>query len=68
MGLPTGDMFWILRRGGSGLTSNGAANVATLFITEVLITGVVWGGYSAGLTLWDWKNGEAEDKKSKDSK
>lgn len=68
MGLPVGDMFWIFQRGGSRLTWNGAANVATLFVTEVLITGVVWGVYSGGVTLWDWRNGDAEAKKAKDSK
>ncbi|KFY49470.1 hypothetical protein V496_09986 [Pseudogymnoascus sp. VKM F-4515 (FW-2607)] len=68
MGLPVEGMFWIFQRGGSRLTWNGAANVATLFITEVLITGVVWGVYSGGMTLWDWKNGDAEAKKAKDSK
>ncbi|KFY34447.1 hypothetical protein V494_06762 [Pseudogymnoascus sp. VKM F-4513 (FW-928)] len=68
MGLPVGDMFWIFLRPGSGLTWNGLANVATLFVTEVLITGVVWGVYSGGVTLWDWRNGKAEDKEAKDSK
>ncbi|OBT81639.1 hypothetical protein VE02_09650 [Pseudogymnoascus sp. 03VT05] len=68
MGLPVGDMFWIFIRERSRLTWNGVASVATLFVTEVLITGVVWGVYSGGITLWDWKNGEAEAKKAKDSK
>lgn len=67
MGLPVGDMFQIFLRPRYGLTWKGAANVAALFVTEVLITGVVWGLYSGAVTFWDWRNGEAEAKE-KDSK
>jgi hypothetical protein len=68
MGLPTRDMFWIFLNDGSRLTWYGVANVATLFVTEVLITGVVWGVYSGGMTLWDWRNEKIKAKETPDSK
>ncbi|KFX97615.1 hypothetical protein V495_08832 [Pseudogymnoascus sp. VKM F-4514 (FW-929)] len=68
MGLPTRDMFWIFLNDGSRLTWHGVANVATLFVTEVLITGVVWGVYSGGMTLWDWRNEKIKAKETPDSK
>lgn len=61
LGLGSSDMFPILMEKGSWIGWMGTGNIVALFATDLLITGVVWGVYMAGIRLWDLRTGVVDN-------
>jgi hypothetical protein len=60
LSLGSSDMFPILSKKGSRISWMGTGNIVALFATDLLITGILWGVYMAGIRLWDLRTGVVE--------